>query len=212
MNPYDYKPMGGESQYLKLTDKGDKAKVRIVSAPYRSLKVWNEAEHSFMDKERVATLSEEQIREIMANPDYTVQEVFTWKVIDREDGLAKVVSLPGSVFKKIGKLAKDEEWGDPTGYDITIERVEDPGNNYWGIQPSPNKSPLTLAEREAADRLDIAKLVVGAASLNDPNGQRLPAPEKVERSSIQGTSSELPDNTEDPLFSDQPLDPSEIPF
>lgn len=187
-NAYDYKPMGGNSQYLKITEKGDAVKLRIASEPFRSLRVWKESERKYIDSEKVATLSKDQLDALMRDPDFVVSELFSWKVIDRTDGNAKVISLPGSVFKKLATLANNEDWGDPTNYDITVERTENPGSNYWGITPSPNKTSLNDEELDKIEQLDIEKLVVGAEPL-----EQTKTPPK-------------------PTTDNEPIDPSEIPF
>lgn len=194
MSVYDYKPMAGASQYLRLTEKGETAKVRIASEPYRSLRIWKESERKYMDGDKVAGLAEAQIDAIMRDPDFTISEVFSWKVVDRFDGQAKVLTMPGSVFKKLAALAANEDWGDPVDYDITVERTENPGSGYWTITPTPNKTPLDEKQLDQIEALDIPKLVTGAKSLEEvepkPKTDDV-APEKID---------------------DKPIDLSEVPF
>lgn len=222
---YDYQPMQGASPYLQLKEKGDSAQIRIGSEPYLSLKVWKESERAFMDKEKVAKLTPEQIQKIMGNPDFTISEVFSWKVIDRTDGKAKIFSASASVYKKIGKFNDNENWGDPTEYDFEIERTEGKGTNFWSVMPVPKRTELTDDEMGMLEDLNIEELVVGARSLEDPNVQSLPKAEPKPKGrpkkaadmdddefaeSVKAKANEDDVVIED--IDDKPVDLSEIPF
>src|SRR5579875_2334418 len=133
MGDYDFEPTSTRSSFLRLKSKGESVKIRIASKPYREPKVWKEGERAPMKDENAAKLTEEQWARIMGDPDYNVTEVFSWVVIDRKDGQAKIFSGAPSVYKAIGALAKKEEWGDPSGYDIEITRTEQPGPSYYKV-------------------------------------------------------------------------------
>lgn len=132
---YDYKPVSN-SKYVKLKSKGDKAILRIVSDPLIFLE-------SITDKDTGEVLDKEQ---------------FAWIVIDKTDETKpKVKGWKGSasVFLKIKRLTEMKGWGDPTTYDIEVERVEDPGAAFWSVTPIPPSSPLSKAEIDLAKEANI---------------------------------------------------------
>jgi len=127
---YDYEPKSN-SAYVKLVAKGSQAKIRLITEP---VKFQEEFEGKVSDK-------------------------FAWLVIDRADGNIKGFKGGVSIYKLIRSLALNEDWGDPKNYDLTITRTEEQGN-YYTIQPSPNKSPLTDEEQGKiiASDLSVEKL------------------------------------------------------
>ena len=69
-------------------------------------------------------------------------------VIDRKTNTYKVLDIGFSVFKSIQTYAKDDEWGDPSGYDIDI--VVDPNGGSTGYYTVVTKRPRDLSD---GDRL-----------------------------------------------------------
>lgn len=131
MSGYDYEPKEN-SPYLRLKSKGDKIKIRLVSDPIH----FEESDMNGKPAER-----------------------FAWVVIDRSDGEIKAYKAGVQVYKEIKKYAIDEDWGDPTGYDFTIERTEETGR-YYAVTPSPNKKPLSTEEKKTVEtsEIDLTKL------------------------------------------------------
>ncbi len=128
MDGYDYEPKD-TGLYLKLKKKGDRAKIRLTSVPI----------HFQEDFEGKAN------------------ERFAWVVIDKTDPKdirARAFKAGVMVYKLIKELALNEDWGDPTGYDLTITRTEEQGN-YYTLTPSPNKSPLSDDEKQLVKDADI---------------------------------------------------------
>lgn len=67
-------------------------------------------------------------------------------VIDRKTNAYKILDIGYSVFKDIQTLAKDDDWGDPSRYDIDI--VVDPNGgatNYYTVVAKPPK-PLSASD------------------------------------------------------------------
>lgn len=167
MSDYDFEPRSAKSQFLRLKDKGQSVTVRIASRPYREPKVWKEGVNTPLEDEKAAALTPEQWARIMGDPDYNVTEVFSWIVIDREDGQAKVFSTTPGVYKSIKEYAQTEQWGDPQRYDIKITRTEEPGRGYYTVQPFPDKSDLTDKEKAMVEKIDMRSLQANARALNE---------------------------------------------
>lgn len=88
-------------------------------------------------------------------------------VISRKDNAYRVLDIGFAVFKAIQTLAKDEDWGDPSRYDIDI--VVDPNGGstgYYTVVAKPPK-PLSAADlviKEENDPEDLARKVVPPTS------------------------------------------------
>ena len=130
---YDFKPETSGGLYLRLRKKGDKIKMRLVSTP-----VHYQSEYEGKTREQ-----------------------FAWLVIDRSDNSVKVFNSSISVYLSIKGYAEAEDWGDPTQYDISIERTEESTANYYKVIPSPKHSPLTEEELKLVENshLDLKGLV-----------------------------------------------------
>jgi len=169
MGDYDRKPKEPASPYLRLKSKGDSVRIRIAASPYRELKVWPaEGGEPPLDVVMTGNLSSGQWATLMSDPNFNVNEVFHFLVIDRADGGAKVFTTTGGVYGKVRQFATDAEWGDPKSYDLTITRTEQPGKNYYEVVPSPNKSDLTPAELQKIDGLKVADMLPAALPASSP--------------------------------------------
>lgn len=173
-NAYDRDPKTGSSQFLRLKSKDESVVLRIASEPYREPKVWKLGEQKPMADENAANLTDKQWAAILREADYNVTEVFSWQVIDRADGKAKVFSGTPGVYKKIKAYAEQEQWGDPTEYDIQITRTEEPGPSYYDVMALPDKNELTVPELEAINGLDMSKLLPNARPSNEAQIDDLP--------------------------------------
>ena len=79
-------------------------------------------------------------------------------VIDRKTNAYKVLDISYSVFKSIKTLAVQEDWGDPSKYDIDI--VVDPNggaNGYYTVVPKPPK-PLSAGDLVIKQDNDVSDL------------------------------------------------------
>jgi hypothetical protein len=190
---YERDPIQGPSKYLKLKDKGDKVKVRLLCEPYREPRVWDELNKKFYERDQIVAMSKSEWVDVMRTPDFTVNEVFYWIVIDRADNKTKLFGATGGVYKKIKKFATTDEWGDPTTYDFVIERTEQPGNSYYQVDPLPNKSRLTEEDLGRLGEIDIAK-EVPSARLNSAE-QLDDISEEMEAHRSQQSSSAGPEKT-----------------
>lgn len=166
MGDYDFEPRKADSIYLRLKAKGDKVTVRLASSPYREPKVWRVDVKPPLIPEEVVKLTERHWRGMYTDPDYNITEVFHWKVIDRDSGLAKIYTGTSSVYKSIKEYSQMEAWGDPKTYDFQIERTEDPGRNYYKVTALPNKSPLTEKQQDLLDALDMDEKLPAARSVS----------------------------------------------
>ena len=128
----------GGGIWLRLKQKGDKVRLRIVSSCCRFTDVYD-------DKKTGET---------------NIRKKAAWLVIHKEpgqDGKAKTVKVfvgGPMIYGAIKELDESEDWGDPSNYDITVERTEEAGR-YYVVTPLPKPTPGPISE---ADQ----KLVVDA--------------------------------------------------
>lgn len=150
---YDYEPKSESGIYLRLKSKGEKVRIRIASPP-----------HQFVE----------------TIPDGTEVERFAWIVIDKSQQpfVARTFKGGPMIYRLIRDLVKNEEWGDPTQYDVIITRTEEKGK-FYTVMPSPKKSEFTAEEREMLmeANFDLVKLYAprdqqpAASPANNGNSQ-----------------------------------------
>lgn len=174
MSDYEFEPREAPSVFLKLKEKGDKILIRLASVPYREPKVWKIDVRPPLETDKMLALTEEQWRQMYREPDYNITETFSWKVIDRESGQAKIFTGTAGIYKNIKKFAEMEAWGDPKTYDLQIERTENPGVNYYAITPLPNKEILSAKEQKLVDELDINDKLPAARKLTEVQVDHIP--------------------------------------
>lgn len=148
-------PAGGGGLFLKLED-GKPVKVRLGSEPY----IFNS--------------------EYLGN----VSTKYAWAVYNRSEDKGQVLQLPLTAFRMIQNIAADDDWGDPTGYDITITRTGTGKETKYGVTPSPNKSELTTEQKELVSKVDVPKAIGGAIPLAEAvAGKPVPDPKPSDNAS-----------------------------
>jgi hypothetical protein len=73
-------------------------------------------------------------------------------VIDRKSNTYKILDIGFAVFKAIQTLAKDDDWGDPSRYDVDI--VVDPNGGSTGYYTVVAKPPKPLSAGDLVIRED----------------------------------------------------------
>lgn len=143
---------GGGGLFFRLKKKGEKARLRLVSAPYRYFDT--------MSKEHTKSGKEEQVPRA------------AWLAIVKEVGADNkpikrgVIFVGGTmIYRFIKDLADNADWGDPSNYDIVIERKEEAGA-YYSVQPLPKPMGPISDEEKALfaataehPELDYARMV-----------------------------------------------------
>lgn len=212
---YDFEPREAPSAFLKLKEKGDRVLIRIASPPYREPKVWKADVKAPLGADETLALSEAQWYAIMRNPDFNVTETFSWKVLDRETGLAKIFSATPGVYKSIKEFAVMPEWGDPKNYDIIVERTEQPGRGYYKVTAMPNKSDITEAEMKLVDALSIGEKLPVARRLNEVQVDHIPEMDEQPAAPGAPQDADVPPANPDIVIEDigdEPINLNDIPF
>lgn len=192
----NHTPRQKDSVFLKLKEKGDKVVIRICGPPFREPKIYQEADNTFIDREEIASFTEDDWRKVYQDPDVTVSEVYHWPVIDRSSGRAKFYTGTGGIFNQLKDLDSNENWGDPKAYDVEIERTESPGKYYYKVTALPNKDPLTGRDGKALQELDFAKEMPNARKLTEKQIDHLPEMDPEAQSSPDDDTSQDTEATE----------------
>jgi hypothetical protein len=89
-------------------------------------------------RERPETLPED-IRHENGKPD-RVKHFWAFAVWNYKEGKVQILELTqASIQGPIEDLVVTEDWGDPTGYDITITKKGQKLDTEYSVQPSPHK-------------------------------------------------------------------------
>lgn len=159
--------------FLKFED-GVQVKLRIISDPYIYTQTYENKKDGTFD----------------------TSTKYAWVVYNYEEDTAQVLQLPPTGYREIAKYAVDEEYGDPTKYDLKITRfMEDTGFRKYKIMASPTKSDLPDDKKDMAKEVSVEKLISNAIPLSELDKK----PAKKEDVVIDE-------------ISDEPVDLSEIPF
>jgi hypothetical protein len=131
---YDSVPEPSTGIYFRLTSKGQTARLRLVSEPYL-----------FVDH----------------LPDGKPLNKAAWiailkEMVDGKPSKRVVIFQAGPmVLYSVRDLARSEEWGDPTQYDLQITRTEEAGK-YYTVLPMPKPmGPISADEQALVDTAAI---------------------------------------------------------
>lgn len=99
--------------------------------------------------------------DILEEPPYNLKAKKRWYVyvIDRKTQALKLLDISKSVLDGIKELFKDDDWGDPTQYDIDIKvnKQVQGAVGYYTIIPK-SKKPLSPADLELKSQIDLEDL------------------------------------------------------
>lgn len=164
--PTDYAVPQGESKYMKF-EQGDN-KFRVLDKPIFGWLAWkedSEGKHPVrftMDAKPVDLheYAEQRVTHFWAMP--------VWNINTKSIQVLEITQK--SVQKAIEALARNEDWGSPIGYNITVKREGEKLNTEYFINPSPH-TDLPLEAKQAYDDakmqgFDIGRLYEGG----DPFG------------------------------------------
>jgi hypothetical protein len=128
---YDAEASSGGGLWLRLKKRGEKVRLRLVSAPCRYTDTFDKDDGTKETRKRAAWLAIHK------------------EIVDGKPSKRVVIFQNGPMVYGILKdLAEDENWGDPTQFDITVERTEESGK-YYVVTPLPKPiGPITDDERQ----------------------------------------------------------------
>lgn len=141
--------------YLRL-DNGSNV-VRIVTRPHQYL------QHNFKEEgdtgygDKIMCSSFHKSCPLCEKGDKPKQRWLVG-VIDRKTQSYKILDMSVTVLKNIQDLSRDEDYGDPSRYDIDIKVDKNGGaTGYYTVIPKPPK-PLSQADVELKSKADLEDL------------------------------------------------------
>lgn len=146
-----YTPPTGGGMFVTIKD-GENVKLRLVSEPY----IFQE---EFQQTEKFSTK-------------------YAWVVYNYDDKKGQIFKQGVKVYKAIAALAVDEDWGDPTNYDIRVSREGSDKQTAYHITPL-KKSNLDAKILEETGKVDLKKVISNAIPLSQVlDGAAVPTQEK----------------------------------
>lgn len=136
---YDNVPEQEAGVFLRLKKKGQEARVRLVSEPFLFVDEFKDRDGNSKSLNKAAWVA-------------ISKEIVDGKPVKR----VVVFEAGPMVLYSVRDLAKSDEWGDPTMYDIKVTRTEEAGK-YYVVVPLPKPMGPISDEDEA---------LVKAANLN----------------------------------------------
>lgn len=159
--PQGYEAPKSNSRYLKFKD-GDNV-FRILAPAVLGWEDWEE-------KQPIRTpYAEQKPRPI--DPKRAVKHFWAFPVWDYAEKVIKILEITQSTIQEaIFELHKDEQWGDPTGYDINIRKSgKDLETKYSVIPRPPRPVHPEIVKIFEQTPLDLNQLFTGGDPFN-PSG------------------------------------------
>lgn len=135
-NPYaNHKvPTANGGLYLKLED-GQTVSLRLATEPYIYQSVFTQADGATKFSTRYA-----------------------WVIFNHDENAAQVLQLSATTFKTIQGYANDEDYGDPTTYNLKITRNGTGTDTTYAIIASPKKTVLTPEQKLEVNKITLTNV------------------------------------------------------
>lgn len=145
--PDDYKVPSKADGYMKL-QQGEN-RIRIMTQPILGWEWWVD------DGERRAPRRVRQYQDIPASEAEHAKHFWAMIVYSYEAKQFQILELTQkSIQRTIQSLSRDEDWGEPTGYDIVITKTGEKMETEYEVKPKPAK-PLDEEIVQAFKKVSI---------------------------------------------------------
>lgn len=146
--PEGYNPESGTGNFFKLAS-GDN-KFRILTDAIVGKEGWKDNK-PFRRQGVDASISPKEVDEDAKTGKPKINDFMAFYIYDHEDGKVKLATFTqASIKKAIIALAENEDWGHPSGYDITVTKTGEGFNSKYTVTPSPKK-PLPKTAQATVD-------------------------------------------------------------
>lgn len=142
--------------------------IRVASNPSKIFQHW---EKTFDGRLRKVTCIGKECP--LCNIGHQPAARYQLKVLDKldpDDPQPKVLETGAAVIRQISNYANDPDYGDPTGYDLKIQKEGLGRETRYSVTASPKKKPLSDREKMLIDQLpdiqDINKELTKEQILN----------------------------------------------
>lgn len=147
----------------------------------------------------------------------TLSTKYAWVIWNVESKAAQIMQLPVTAYRQIAALATDDEYGDPTNYNLKITRNGKGLETKYTVVASPKQIPLKDVDADAPakvkdvdllDRLSAGKNVSQVHWLKDVL-DGVPTRQDADKAEGQAILDEARTRDKE---AGEPVDLSEIPF
>ena len=154
--PKDYEVNSGGSDFFKLKN-GDN-KFRIISDAIVGKEGWKDNK-PFRRGGTDAEIDPSEVDTDAKSGKPKINDYLACYVYSHDEGKVMIASFTQVGIKKaIAEYAADEDWGHPSGYDITVTRTGEGLATKYSVKPSvpkPLKADVQKAVDEAAKTFDL---------------------------------------------------------
>ena len=127
-------PKSSAGGYMKLKQGANK--FRILSAPVLGWQYWTEDKKPVRAKDRWTTIPADA--DISGQRGWDPKHFWAFVVWNFESKAVEILQLTqATIQSQIEQLINSEEWGDPRGYSITINRKGEALETEYSVVPSP---------------------------------------------------------------------------
>lgn len=138
--------------------------LRVLTKPHEYLVHRYDPNNPTNDKEKNSGYGERVMSSMFHGSDPLVDRGFKPKrrwlvgILDRKTSSYKIMDMSVSVFKAVQELVRDEDWGDPSQYDIDVKVDKQGGpSGYYTVIPK-SKKPLSAADLDIKSQVDLEDL------------------------------------------------------
>jgi hypothetical protein len=154
--PEDLELPGEAGGYMKL-EKG-KNKFRALSNTLRGYEWWTEDEEGNRSPERVE--NEKEIPKEYLDEARYFWAFAVWNYDAEEIQILEITQK--TIMRPLLELIRNDKWGDPKDYDLTINREGDGFETKYTITPDPKaKLPKEIADEYKKMNIDLTALLEG---------------------------------------------------
>ena len=164
--PEDYKVPKGKSGYMKFQQGANR--IRIFSKPILGFMIWSEKDgKSFPIRVKTA----DEIDPDMISDQNPVKHFWAMPVYNYQDKVIQILEITQkSVQKFLTALIQDEDWGDPTSYDIVITKTGEKLETEYSVQPKPAKPVEAEIEAKFKEKyINLEALYLGQDPFKKPD-------------------------------------------
>lgn len=159
--PDTYEVPKGESKYMKF-EQGDN-KFRILDKPIFGYEAWTQPDEENKNGKPVRFKMEEKPVDLRPFKEQKLSHFWAMPVWSFNAKSVQVLQLTQKgIQKALEALARNEDWGSPLGYNITVKREGEKLETEYFINPSPHSEiPVEVVEKFTelkANGFDITRL------------------------------------------------------
>jgi len=161
-------PKSSGGGYMKFKQGANK--FRILSAPVLGWEYWTESKKPVRAKERWTVIPADA--DISGKNGWNPKHFWAFVVWNFDTKQVEILEITQTTIQTaMEELINSEEWGDPLGYSITVNRKGENLETEYSVVPSPAQpTPEGILEAYEAKPINLAALFSGANPFEEAGG------------------------------------------